>query len=110
MSTPPPKALSPSKLRAIAEWPCDGVPRFVVAGSVLAVKVPYSTAYNEIFKLSGGTMGEPDLPGGKPCRIFSHEGLRRIAALNQLYLPHARKFIEAQQVARDLMPNEHGPS
>lgn len=99
-----PRPISKSKQRAIVEWPCDGIPRYVVEGSVLAIKVPYSTAYAEIFALSGGTLTDELAPGGKKARVHTKESMRRLAQLNRLYVGHGIRMVHAQKAAQDLLP------
>ena len=95
------------QLRKVAELPCDGIPRFVVRGSVMGFKVPYSVAYGEMFALEGGEL-RPATATEKACRIYTKSGMKRLAALNQLYYqsPGVARFIAdkqaADRVARDL--------
>lgn len=103
MGQPPPRPISRSKLNAIRQHPCDGVPRFEVRGSVMAFKVPYSVAFKEIFETSGGEYQPGPTPDSPPSRVFSQEGIKRITALNRLYVGHALRFSEAQRAAADLL-------
>lgn len=105
----PDKPLSTSKAHACGVLPCDGVPRYTVKGHVLQVRLPYSVAWSEIFKMSGGTKEPGIAADSKPTWIFTLEAMRRISALNRLHAPHAQRWVEAQQAARDLMPKPPAP-
>lgn len=106
------KPFSKSKARAVALLKDDGVPRYRVAGSVLEVMLPYSTAYDEVFRLAGGTLQPGLTPDSKPMRVFTPEAVRRITALNVLHTVHARRVWESEQAAAKLRqaaaPTESG--
>jgi hypothetical protein len=82
-------------LRAIHRLPCDGRPRFMVAGSQLAFHIPYSTAYDEIFVIAGGRFEDGLAPDSPKHRIFTPDAISRLTKLNQLYCsdPEVREFI-----------------
>jgi hypothetical protein len=97
------KELSKSQRRAIIKLPCDGVPRFHVKRAMIAVKVCYSAAFEDIFEMEGGVFEEGLAPDAPKRRIWTQHGIRRILRLNEQYWPFARKVIEAQRAAADLV-------
>lgn len=102
------KSLSKSKLRAIFKFPCDGVPRFLIKGSVVQVPVVYSAAYEEWFRLTGGryeaNLTDPKAPDN---RIWTPKGMKVIARLNAQYCSLAQAWFQDQHAAmvaaRDLL-------
>ena len=98
-----PKQLCKAKREAIACLQCDGVPRFFVHGSLVQVKISYSAAYAEIFRMEGGIYEEGLTKDGPPRRVWTPSGIRRITRLNQQYAPFARKVIESQRAAKELL-------
>lgn len=84
----PIKKYSTRQLREVCKWPCDGVLRFEVRGVRVpgyGRRVPYSVAYDAIIGETGSTM-----------ETLTHEGERRIRALNRLYLMFANEWVELQ--------------
>ena len=75
---------------AVQRLPCDGVPRFKVRGARSRNLYPYAVAYDGVF-ISSGCKVAPD---GK--RLFTREGLERIANLNRQYLKRAEAFVVAE--------------
>lgn len=100
----PDKPLTRAQSFATGVLPDDGVPRYHVKGHTLQVRLPYSVAWSEIFKMTGGRKEPGIAADSKPTWVFTHEGMRRIAALNRLHAPHAQRWVEAQQAAKDLLP------
>lgn len=100
----PDKPLMRSKAMACGVLPCDGVPRYYVKGSILRIKLPYSSAWSETFKLAGGTKREGIAADSKPTWVFTPACVKRLTRLNELHLPHAQRWVEAQQAAKDLLP------
>lgn len=97
------KRITGSKMRGILQHPCDGMARYLVKGSVLQVKLPYSTAFEETFKASGGTY-EPKMVGvPRVGRIWTPEAIRRITRLNELYAPRLRRHLAAMKAADELL-------
>lgn len=89
------KPLSRSKNEAIRKWPCDGEVRFTPKGR--RVLMNYSDAYDAILLDSGGSIEEK---GDKTNRTHTGESIRRLSALNLLYLgrPSSREFIQGEHV------------
>lgn len=98
----PDKPLLRSKAAACGVLPCDGIPRYYVKGSPLRIKLPYSSAWSETFKLAGGTKREGVTHDAKPVWVFTPACIKRLTRLNQLHLPHAKKWQEALDAARAL--------
>lgn len=96
-----PKALSRRKCQAIQKLPCDGIPRYRVKESVVATLLPYSTAFEEIFAAEGGR--RDGVTEKNRARIWTKRGMRRVAALNRTYLPHALKVMDSQRAAAELL-------
>jgi hypothetical protein len=70
---------------------------------MVRVRVCYSAAFEDIFEQEGGVL-EPGLASdSKPRRLWTQHGIRRILCLNKQYWSFARKVIESQQAASDLL-------
>lgn len=105
--------LSKARDKAIQPFPCDGIPRYVVKGSVMAIRLPYGAAYRETFQITGGHMQPGDGPGARPVPVWTHEGIRRILKLNAAYRSHglafAKRKAESEQAAAELLSRAAAP-
>ena len=92
------KKLLPSKAKACQRYACDNVPRFRVKGS--DGLHAYGQAYHEIFAQSFGVFDGDKL-------IHTRESIRRLTALNQMYLglPSVRAFLQ-EDYTRRVIENE----
>jgi hypothetical protein len=83
--------------KATQKWPCDDVQKFQLKEETAGLLNCYCSTYDKIFGLSGCKH-----EGEK--RQFTTEGVRRLSALNRLYLssPSTRAFIQAEWMKRAL--------
>lgn len=86
------------KSQRCQKYLCDGISRFTPKGA--GVQMSYGDAYDYIFQDAKGYYQPVDGAFGETVHVHTRESVKRLTALNTLYLsrPSSRMFLQVEYV------------